>query len=249
MADVTWIKHIIGMFDGNSFKRIKKAEIGGVSYRDKLTAVWVELLDLAGKCNADGQFIETPEMLILTIDDIAILLDRETEEIKLCMDFFVNNRMIAVNNDIFSIKNWEKYQNNDKLAEMREQNRIRKQRQRDKQKALESASRDCHVTGHADVTLCHALEEEKEQEKEFHSFTQRGENKKMELMGGTLGKGVVLLSEEQENDLLEKLSLDEFNKYVGIVADCELSGKKFKKKSHYQAILDMVAKDRKITSA
>jgi hypothetical protein len=31
-------------------------------------------------------------------------------------------------------------------------------------------SRDRHVTCHADVTLCHAIEEEGEEEKEYHSF-------------------------------------------------------------------------------
>ena len=36
MADVKWIKLNVGMFDGNSFKKIKKAKIGGESYRDKL---------------------------------------------------------------------------------------------------------------------------------------------------------------------------------------------------------------------
>ena len=46
--NVQWIRLKVGMFDGNSFKKIKRAKIGGVSYRDKLTAVWFELLDLAG---------------------------------------------------------------------------------------------------------------------------------------------------------------------------------------------------------
>ena len=55
-----------------------------------------------------------------------------------------------------------------------------------------------------------------------------------------------MLSEEQMDDLLDKLSLDEFNKYVAIVADCELKGKRYKTKSHYQAILDMAAKDRRV---
>jgi predicted phage replisome organizer len=65
-------------------------------------------------------------------------------------------------------------------------------------------------------------------------------------MGGELGKGVVLLSDEQMEDLLEKLSLEEFNHYVGVVADCILSGKQYKKKTHYQAILDMALADRRI---
>ena len=65
-------------------------------------------------------------------------------------------------------------------------------------------------------------------------------------LGGELGKGVVLLSQEQMDDLLEKLSLEEFNHYVGVVADCILSGKQFKRKTHYQAILDMALADRKV---
>lgn len=82
---------------------------------------------------------------------------------------------------------------------------------------------------------------------EFHSLTLADEKSKaLEKMGGKLGQGVVMLSEEQMEDLLEKLSLDEFDKYVAIVAECELNGKRFKKKSHYQAILDMVEKDRKL---
>ena len=73
----------------------------------------------------------------------------------------------------------------------------------------------------------------------------RSSEKKLRFLQGELGKGVVMLSEEQEIELLNMLSLEEFNKYVSIVRDCELNGKKFKK-PHYQAILDMVKKDRGI---
>ena len=41
-------------------------------------------------------------------------------------------------------------------------------------------------------------------------------------------------------------SFDELNKYIGIVRDMEKAGKKYKKKSHYQAIIDMVNHDRKV---
>lgn len=88
-------------------------------------------------------------------------------------------------------------------------------------------------------------EEETESEKEIHSFTQ-GEEAKLTMLGGTLGGGVVMLSDEQFNDLCDKLSYEELNKYIGIVRDCELNGKPYKKKTHYQAILDMVSKDRKV---
>lgn len=72
------------------------------------------------------------------------------------------------------------------------------------------------------------------------------EEKKRKVLGGELGKGVVMLSDEQMDDLLDKLSLDEFDHYVGVVADCILSGKKYTRKTHYQAILDMAANDRRI---
>ena len=73
-----------------------------------------------------------------------------------------------------------------------------------------------------------------------------GEEKKRIPLDGNLGKGVVLLSKEQMDDLLDKLSLEEFDHYVGVVADCILNGKPFKRKTHYQAILDMAIADRRI---
>ena len=89
-------------------------------------------------------------------------------------------------------------------------------------------------------------EEEIESEKDIHSFTLSREEAKLKYLGGTLGKGVVMLSDEQIDDLLDKLSIEEFNKYVAIVADCELNGKPYKKKTHYQAILEMANKDRRV---
>lgn len=72
------------------------------------------------------------------------------------------------------------------------------------------------------------------------------EDTKRKMLGGELGKGVVLLSQDQIDDLLERLSLEEFDYYVGVVADCILKGKQYKRKTHYQAILDMAMADRKV---
>ena len=153
--------------------------------------------------------------------------------------------MVVTNDGVFTIAGWEEYQNTDKLAEMREQTRQRVAKHRE-QKRLQSGN----VTVTLPVTLRNAIEEDKEKEleKEFHSITHASATEKLELMGGELGQGVVFLSAEQQSDLLDKLSIDEFNKYVGIVAECERKGKRYKKKSHYQAILDMVKKDRAVLS-
>lgn len=72
------------------------------------------------------------------------------------------------------------------------------------------------------------------------------DNLKLKYLGGELGQGVVFMSPEQFDHLCNVLSLDELEKYMGIVAGCEKNGKRYKKKSHYQAILDMVKSDRRV---
>ena len=164
MAEVQWIRHIVGMFDGNSFKKIKRAKIGGVSYRDKLTAVWVELLDLAGKSNANGYLIDNNNIPYGSFEDIATQLDRDEKEIELCMDFFIREKMIEIIDGVYCLTNFMKYQNQDGLEKIREQNRLRKQKQREKQKALAPMSRDMSRDVTLDVTQCHATEVEKEKD-------------------------------------------------------------------------------------
>ena len=155
MAEVKWIKLTVGMFDGNSFKKIKKAKIGGESFRDKLTAVWFELMDFAGKCNAGGQLIESPEIPFTSIEDIAILIDREPEELNLCMNYYIQNRMIVVIDDIYMLANWSKYQNIEGMDRIREQNRKRVAKHRQKQKLLE-----CNVTSNVTATERNAIDKE-----------------------------------------------------------------------------------------
>jgi predicted phage replisome organizer len=165
MAEVKWIKLNVGMFDGNSFKKIKKAKIGGESFRDKLTAVWFELMDFAGKCNAGGQLVESPEIPFSSIEDIAILIDREPEELNLCMQYYISNRMITVIDDVYMLTNWAKYQNEEGLEKIREQTRKRVAKHREQQKLL-SGNVTCNVTvtqGNAtDIDIERDLEEEKD---------------------------------------------------------------------------------------
>ena len=270
MAEVQWIRLMVGMFDGNSFKRIKRAKIGGVSYRDKLTAVWFELLDLAGKSNANGYLMDNNEIPYRTFEDIATMLDREDKEIELCMQFFINERMVEIIDDVYCLSNFTRYQNQEGLEKIREQTRKRVAKHRER-KLLAQSNADCNVT----VTLRNGteedkeIEEDKEEEKEIHSFvlsytekkvSESGlegdeaeayreevkEGLKLKYMGGTLGQGLLLISDEQFDDLCDRLSLEELHKYIGIIVECEKNGKSYKKKSHYQAILDMVEKDRRV---
>lgn len=148
MADkVQWIRLMVGAFDGESFKKIKRAKIGGVSYRDKLTAVWYELLDLAGKCNANGCLIGNNGIPYQSDSDIATMLDREDNEITLCMGFFLSEKMVEIINGTYTITNFVKYQNQEGLEKIRAQNRERQAKLREKRKqALLSSQNNDNVS-------------------------------------------------------------------------------------------------------
>ena len=137
MADgVKWIKFMIGCTDGSSFKRMRNAKIGGVDYRDKLEAIWFELLDFAGMCNHGGAFIDDREIPYSNIADIATQISRTEEELELCMQFYINTGMVEIIDNIYMLSNWSKYQNNDYLTDKREYDLIKQQEYRARQKAI-----------------------------------------------------------------------------------------------------------------
>jgi predicted phage replisome organizer len=239
MADVKWVKLTTDMFDNRKIRHLRRLPEG-----NNIVLIWVMLLTMAGRCNSGGMIFLT-ENIPYTPKMLADELGFEENTVLLALGALEQLDMIVTDNGFFTIAGWEEYQNIEGMDKIREQNRLRKQRQRERQRLLECESRN--VTGQ--VTECHATEgeEEKEKEEEFHSsIPSAREESKMRFLGGTLGKGVVMLSPEQMDSLLDELSVEEFDKYVGIVAEMEQSGKHYKKKTHYQAILDMAAKDRKV---
>jgi predicted phage replisome organizer len=249
MAEVKWVKLTTDMFDNRKIKHLRKLPEG-----NNIVLIWVMLLTMAGRCNSGGMIFLT-ENIPYTPKMLADELDFEENTVALALQALEQLDMIVTDNGFFSIAGWEEYQNIEGMEKIREQTRKRVAKCREK-KMLSQGS----VTSNVTVTQCNTIEEgEKDKEKEFHSFTHSigdedednedsvdNSSIKQKYIGGTLGRGLVMLSEEQFNDLLEKLSFDEFNKYVEIVADCEERGQHYKKKTHYQAILDMVEKDRRV---
>lgn len=113
---------------------------------------------------------------------------------------------------------------------------IEKEKEEEKEEEIESESEK-------DISFIHSAREEDEEEEPVEDSDK--DRLRQTYMGGSLFGGVVMLSEEQFDDICDKLSYDEINKYIGIVRDCELAGQHYKKKTHYQAILDMANKDRR----
>ena len=184
MDNVQWIKLKVGMFDGESFKKIKKAKIGGESFRDKLTAVWFELMDFAGKCNHSGFLINSREIPFQSISDIAVMIDRSPEELELCMNFFINEGMVEIIDDMYLLSNWMVYQNEAGLEKIREQTRLRVKKHRARQALLEGKTEDgeCNVT-------CNVTDALQNRYPLILTSYSSSNSKKKEEKGGVGGKG------------------------------------------------------------
>jgi predicted phage replisome organizer len=270
MGEVQWIKIYIDMFDKRKIKKLRRLPAG-----NELLLIWIMLLATAGKCNAGGMIYIT-ESVPFTEDDLADELDFDVNTIRLALKAFEELDMIALSDDGYiNVIGWEEYQNEDKLAEIRAKDRERKRLKREKAKALLESSTDVHGNSTEVPHIEEEEEKDKEKESHsfirsadseddyvkkkvieegFELGTKDAEvyakelkeGLKQRFIGGELGQGVVFMSDEQFADLCDKLSAEEINKYFGIVAECEKNGKRYKNKSHYQAILDMAKTDRRI---
>ena len=75
--------------------------------------------------------------------------------------------------------------------------------------------------------------------------TTTTEENKLKLIGGKLGRNVVYLTDRQLSDLLDKLGLDAFNRYVERLATFIID-KNAHVKSHYETILKWYEEDTKV---
>lgn len=154
MADVKWIKITTDMFDNRKIKHLRRLPDG-----NNIVLIWVMLLTMAGRCNANGMIFLT-ENIPYTPKMLADELDFEENTVRLALDALEQLNMIVTDSGFFSIAGWEKYQNIEGMDKIREQTRKRVAKHREKQKLLQ-----CNAT----VTGSNAadIEEDKEEEIEI----------------------------------------------------------------------------------
>ena len=157
MAEVKWIKLTTDMFDNRKVKHLRRLPEG-----NSIVLIWVMLLTMAGRCNASGMIFLT-ENIPYTPKMLADELDFEENTVVLALRALEDLNMVVTNKGYFAIAGWEEYQNIEGMDRIREQNRLRKQKQRENKKLLADVSRDSHGT----VTQCHATEEDIEEDKEL----------------------------------------------------------------------------------
>lgn len=130
MAEMQWIKLRIDMFDDEKIKIIQAMPDG-----DALLVVWIRLIALAGKCNAKGLVLVDDEFPF-TDEMLATIFNKPLQTVRLALTTFEKFHMIESTTKGIYVTNFEKHQNIEGMDRIREQNRIRKQREREWKKAL-----------------------------------------------------------------------------------------------------------------
>jgi predicted phage replisome organizer len=252
MAEVKWIKIVTDVFDDE-----KTLMIETLPDADSIIVIWFKLLCLAGKQNNSGVFLMG--RMPYTDEMFATVFRRPLNTVRLALKTFEDFGMIEIINDTVTIPNWEKHQSIDKLVEIREQNRLRVAKHREKQKSL-----TCNVTSNVTVTQCNALDKSRKEKKREEKTRQDvevevdGDSSKspattateedtLKVVGGSLGKGVVYLTDRQLGDLMDRLGLDAFNRYVDRLATWIIDNNAHVK-SHYDTILKWYEEDSKVSN-
>ncbi len=129
MSKVEWIKVNTGIFDDQKIKLIE-----AMPEADALLVIWLKLLVLAGQVNDSG-FIYLTQSMPYTDEMLAQIFNRKITVIRLALSTFQQLEMIEVSDaGLIGISNWSKHQNVEGLDKIREQNKKRQQKHRDKQK-------------------------------------------------------------------------------------------------------------------
>ena len=142
------------MFDNRKIKHLRKLPEG-----NNIVLIWVMLLTMAGRCNSGGMIFLT-ENIPYTPKMLADELDFEENTVILALQALEQLDMIVTDNGYFTIAGWEEYQNADRLAEIREYNRLAQQKSRAKKKLLADVN-DKSMTSQR----CQGTDIDKEEEK------------------------------------------------------------------------------------
>lgn len=145
MGDVNWIKITTNMFEDEKIDYIES-----MPEADTILMIWVRILTMAGKSNMGGYLLLT-EKIPYTDEMLANKFKRQLNTVKFALHTFARLEMVVFDEGGIRIANWDKHQNVQGLDKIREQNKIRKQRQRiaAKEEVIveqEDSVTPCHVT-------------------------------------------------------------------------------------------------------
>ena len=149
MYKLQWLKIDANLFANRKIQILLKEPNG-----DTYVRVWVQLLIIAMECNKEGNLV-IGENKPMTIEYFSKIMGKSFEKMEEIIEKFLELEMIILENEVYKIKNWNKYQSIETYEKYKEQGRLRQQRYREK---LKSENGKSNVT----VTLCNGEEEIKE---------------------------------------------------------------------------------------
>jgi len=135
MAEIKWIKITTDIFDDEKIQIIEKMPEG-----DTMLVIWLKLLTIAGKKNECGMVYMT-QNIPYTVEMLSDIFHRDSRIISLAINTFISFEMIAIENDIIKVLNWEKHQNIAGMEKIREQTKLRVTKYRERKKIEK-----CNVT-------------------------------------------------------------------------------------------------------
>lgn len=169
MADVGWVRLSTRLFENRKIKYLLNQPKGA-----ELVLLWVHLLCAAGTVN-DGGRVYISQNVMYTPQSLAADFGVSKTIADKALTLFHDLELIEVESDgCIQILGWEKHQNVTGLEKIREQNRLRKQKQRqcDKSRNVdEDMSRDSHVTEYdksRNVTQQRREEKNRKEKDDYH---------------------------------------------------------------------------------
>lgn len=163
MSEIKWIKIATDIFDDE-----KISLIDALPDHDAIIVIWIKLITLAGKLNTNGVLAISKD-IVYTDEMLAQTFHRPLDTVHMALEIFEKFGMIEKIDGVITLPNWEKHQNIDGMEKIKEQNRKRAARHRQKQKSLAQNNENnviSNVTDNVTVTQSNATEEEQEKEQE-----------------------------------------------------------------------------------
>lgn len=197
MSEIKWIKITTDIFDDE-----KMCLIDALPDRDAIIVIWIKLITLAGKLNRKG-VLAISKNIIYTDETLAQTFHRPLNTVRMALEVFEKFGMVEKIDGVIVLPNWEKHQNIDGMEKIKEQNRNRAARHRQKQKLL-AQNNESNVTDNVTVTHGNALDKELDKDIEINN------NKVMisSSLSENLKHSGIHLTDKSHQQLLDYVGLD-----------------------------------------
>ena len=147
-----WIKIMCNILDHPKIKMIRQEPDGEI-----LFLLWILMITEAGKCEQRG-YLRISKGVPYTDETISMVTGIPLDTVQHGLGLFDRYEMTGRNNGTIFIRNWGKYQSEDRLASRRKNDRKRQQKHRQKlrnsskSKDKKTVSHDSHVSMSRDIT-------------------------------------------------------------------------------------------------